>query len=40
MSAEERENFNQNGFFMKQLLKLDTNHVYVEEDLINKRTLT
>ena len=40
MSAEERENFNQNGFCMKQLLKLDTNHVYVEEDLLNKRILT
>ena len=39
MSNEERETFNQDDFFARQLLKLNADHVYTDVDLYNEATL-
>ena len=39
MSKEERENFNQDDFFARQLLKLNSDHVYTDADLYNEAIL-
>ena len=39
MINEEREIFNQDKFFFRQVLKLDLNHVYIENNLINEKIL-
>ena len=39
MINEEREIFNQDEFFLRQALKLDSSHVYIENDLVNEKIL-
>ena len=39
LSAEERENFNADAFFKAQLLKLNTDHVYSDDDLNHEKTM-
>ena len=39
MSREDRENFNQDEFFARQLLKLDADHMYTDKDLANEKIL-
>ena len=39
MTAEEREEFNQNEFFKRRLLNLNTDYVYSEGDLENEKIL-